>query len=262
MTKGMCDYPNRNERILDYLYEELDSSEREAFDAHLANCVPCRGEMAGLESTRGRLAEWAVPSVPAGIGLSASLAAPGRPRSWQTWGLAAAATLVLGASAAVANLEMRVGSEGLVVRTGWAQPAAADARTTSEAPMQATAATGGGADAPDAWRGEIARLQARLTELESAIPDPAAPPVAVSAPRTSDAELLRQVRRLIDQSEARQEREIMLRLSQVVRDFDRARRADIAMIQQGMNQYHGLTNAEIANQRETLNQLVRVRQER
>ena len=258
MTKGMCDYPNRDERILDYLYQELDSTERQAFDAHLGACVPCRGELAGLEAARGRLAEWAVPAVPAGIGLSATVAPRAPRRAWQTWGLAAAATLVFGASAAIANLEVRVGSEGLVIRTGWAQ-AAAEARPAPDATVAGASATAAAEES--AWRDEIARLQARLEELETAIPESPAP-VAVSMPRTSDAAILRQVRQLIDQSEARQEREIMLRLSQIVRDFERARRADIAMIQQGMTQYHGLTNAEIANQRETLNQLVRVRQER
>jgi hypothetical protein len=83
-----------------------------------------------------------------------------------------------------------------------------------------------------------------------------------SGPRLSDAELLRRVREIVAQSEGRQERAIMSRVSQVMLEFERQRRTDLALIQQGMNQYHGLTNAEIAQQRETINQLVRVRQEK
>jgi hypothetical protein len=60
--------------------------------------------------------------------------------------------------------------------------------------------------------------------------------------------VLRRVQTLIDQSEARQQRELALRLAQVLNDFDRQRQTDLVRIQQGFG--------------ELLNQFVRVSQQR
>jgi len=69
--------------------------------------------------------------------------------------------------------------------------------------------------------------------------------------------ILRRVRAMIDQSEARQQRELALRLSDVVRDFDTQRRADLLQVQQNFGQLEGQTGQEVAHQRELLNYLVR-----
>ena len=47
------------------------------------------------------------------------------------------------------------------------------------------------------------------------------------------------------------------RLLQMIRDFDNQRRADLALIQQGLGTVQGLTNAEIAQNRDMLNQFIR-----
>jgi hypothetical protein len=73
-----------------------------------------------------------------------------------------------------------------------------------------------------------------------------------------DAEILRRVRQIVGEAESRQQTAVAERLMQVVRDFDRQRQADIAILQQGLGTYQGLTNAEIAQQRDMLNQLYRV----
>ncbi len=65
------------------------------------------------------------------------------------------------------------------------------------------------------------------------------------------------MRDMVSDAEARQETAVAQRLLQVIRDFDNQRRADIALIQQGLGQYQGLANAEIAVNRDMLNQLVR-----
>jgi hypothetical protein len=260
----MCDNVERQDQILGYLYDELDPAAREAFVTHLEQCAACRVELAGLEAARGHLAAWTVPDARAASpGLRLVTPSGGRTR-WSAWGLAAAATLVLGLSAALANLEVRVGADGLVVRTGWAQ-----AQSSATPDALATSAADGSPVSPvspvslDEWQTALAAMQARLDEIEAGAARPPSAPVQLAAgPRLSDAELLRRVRDIISQSEDRQERAIMTRVSQVMMEFERQRRTDLALIQQGMNQYHGLTNAEIANQRETLNQLVRVRQER
>lgn len=74
----------------------------------------------------------------------------------------------------------------------------------------------------------------------------------------SDADLLRRVREMVGAAESRQQTIVAQRLLQVVRDFDRQRQSDLAAIQQGLGTYQGMTNAEIAQQRDMLNQLYRV----
>jgi hypothetical protein len=63
---------------------------------------------------------------------------------------------------------------------------------------------------------------------------------------------------MISEAEVRQETAVAKQLLQVLRDVDHRRRADIALIQQGLGQYQGLANAEIAQNRDMLNQLYRV----
>src|SRR5205814_932367 len=70
------------------------------------------------------LARWSPPEPDFGFRIVRGASAPpGRPRFRfaPAWGLAAAAVLVLAAAAAIANVEVRYGAGGLVVRTGWAR---------------------------------------------------------------------------------------------------------------------------------------------
>ena len=83
-----------------------------------------------------------------------------------------------------------------------------------------------------------------------------------SAPATSDGLLLARVRALIDESERRQQRELALRTAQVLRDFDSQRRVDLEQIQRSFGQFEGLTGAEVREQRQMLNYLMRVSQQR
>jgi hypothetical protein len=78
----------------------------------------------------------------------------------------------------------------------------------------------------------------------------------------SDAELLRTVRKIIADSETRQQRELAMRLTQVVRDFDATRAGDLARVEQGLRQIQGLTDAELIRHRDTLNHLWRVTQQK
>ncbi len=250
----MCD---SKELLVGYLYGELDPAEQRAFDAHLLTCGECRSEVPALQATRGRMAAWAPPEPDLEFrvirgGASAPAAAP-RSRSIPAWALAAAASLVLAASAGLANLEVRYGNDGVVVRTGWAR---------SEAPQGTQAANVPVAASPVPASVDVAALEARLRELEGAMQrtEPAGvQTVGMSAGQaSSDAELLRRVRQLIADAETRQQTDMTLRLAQVFKDFDRQRRADLAFIQQGLGQYQGVTNMEIAQQRDMLNQFIRV----
>jgi hypothetical protein len=100
------------------------------------------------------------------------------------------------------------------------------------------------------------RLRAEMAELR------ATPAVSRTAAPQSSAQILAEVRALIDESEQRQQRELALRTAQVVRDFELQRRVDLAQIQRNFGQIEGLTGAEVREQREMLNYLMRVSEQR
>jgi Putative zinc-finger len=218
----MCD----KELLLGYLYDELPPSDRQAFDRHLAACAECRDEMSGLRGTRAHLASWAPPEPDLGFEIvrSAKPARGGAPARWwglsPAWGLAAAALLTVSVSAAIANVEVTLGADGVVVRTGWnrggapgqGQPPAALAARTSTSEVQRIEA----------------RLEARLKELEGQLAArQASSVVPASVGRMSDAEIVRYVRQQVSESEQRQQGVLASRILQVSRDSELARRADM-----------------------------------
>ena len=78
----------------------------------------------------------------------------------------------------------------------------------------------------------------------------------------SSHDLLQQVRALVAESEQRQQKELALRLSQVLTDVESQRRSDLVRIEQNMGQIEGFTGQEAVRQRELLNYLMRVSQHR
>lgn len=250
----MCD----KELLVGYLYGELTETERRAFAAHLTSCADCRDEAEGLRATRAHLAMWSPPGPDFGFRIVNGAAAPpsvarSRVRVAPAWGLAAAAVLVLAAAAAIANVEMRYGTDGLVVRTGWRQPASANASNVVAAPVAADST----------FQADLQMIRQRLGKLESAVSrEPADPGVAMAAarPTASDGELLRRLREVVKESEARQQRELALQMAQVISDVDTARRSDMLRIQQGLMQLQGVNDAEIVKNREMWNHVLRIAQ--
>ena len=55
---------NREELLIAYLYDAVDSGDRASFDAHLAGCEACRRELEELGLVRTQLAAWAPPDRP------------------------------------------------------------------------------------------------------------------------------------------------------------------------------------------------------
>lgn len=175
------------------------------------------------------------------------------------WAQVAAAVLCLGVGAGLANLDMRYDQHGLSVRTGWLTtdasptPPPAGAGSTSAAAVTETAAP---------WRADLAALERQLrTEFRST--DPAASdPIAVaraSQPSMSEAALMRRVRALVEESERRQERELALRVGQVIRDVNAQRQSDLRKIDSNLGFIQSNTGAEVMKQRQLLmNYLVRV----
>ena len=210
-----------NELLLGYLYDELSPSERETFTEHLASCVECRDDVAGLRGTRTHLLSWAPPEPDLGFEMVRGPRPAAAPVRWwglsPAWGMAAAAMLTVAASAAIANVEVRFGgADGVVVRTGWNRP-------TDTVQAQATQA---GASSSD-----LKRVEARMQDLERQL---AARPAAVVAANTtasasgrmSDSEIVRLVRQTVGESEQRQSSELAQKILQVSRDTEVARRAD------------------------------------
>ncbi|MBA3296941.1 MAG: zf-HC2 domain-containing protein [Acidobacteria bacterium] len=266
----MCE---NKELIVGYLYDDLTEAERRSFDAHLVTCDECRVDLAGLGATRGHLAIWAPPEPDFGFRMIREAPAPPArvlpvgSRWMSAFGLAAAAVLVLAAATAIANLDVRYDSSGLVVRTGWSPrggqvaqgrppenvgPKAENVRVQAGVAASTQGAT-------TTTNTDLERLDRRLRELERATTQSDRVPNQVAGgPRMSDADLLRRVREMVGAAESRQQTIVAQRLLQVVRDFDRQRQSDLAAIQQGLGTYQGMTNAEIAQQRDMLNQLYRV----
>jgi anti-sigma factor RsiW len=208
----MCE----TELLLAYLYDELPVSDRQAFDRHLATCATCREEITGLRSTRTHLTSWAPPEPDLGFQVvrNATRAAP-LARWWRpspAWGLAAAALLVVAVSAAIANVQVKFGPDGVVVSTGWNRAAPAGA-----VPVLATGAS----------ISELQRVEGRIAELEGRLAArQAATLMPVTVNRMSDAEIVRLVRQAVSDSELRQQGVLARQILQVSRDTAAARQTD------------------------------------
>lgn len=243
----MCD----KELLVSYLYDELQGSEREAFEEHVGTCSACSGELHALRGTRTHLSSW----TPVEPDLSFEIvrrreARPARLRWLPAWGLAAAAVLVLAAAAGIANVEIRSDSDGFVVRTGWsrgaADPNASGARATTAA----------------ASRDDLAAMERRLAELETALTARPTGVVTASASseasRAAEAQLLQRMRQMLAESETRTEREFAQRLITGMREVQASHTNDLISLQQTLNQNQGAINDEVFRQREEMKNFYRL----
>ena len=239
----MCE---NKDLLVAFLYGEIDPSDRRTFERHLASCAECRDELAELGDTRAQIASWTPPD--ADLGFQIIRKSEPRPR-WRVtfspaWGLAAAAVVLLALGAAIANLDIRYGNGGLIVRTGW-NHATDVAAATNVTPVD--------------WKTQADQLDQRLRGLERAMAaHPQSSPIQnASASDMSDAELLQRVRDIVGQSETRHQREVSTRLGELMREVDAQRRLDLASIDQRVTRLQnssGLTNNLVQR---LSNQLVR-----
>ena len=130
MTDMFCTYAgNRDEMIVAYLYGDIAPSDRSAFESHLTTCSACRDELDELGAVRRQLSRWAPPELQTTMRAPSSVASPPgvNARRWwddvPAWAQVAAAMLVLGAAAGVANLNIHYDHDGVSVQTGWMRPA-------------------------------------------------------------------------------------------------------------------------------------------
>jgi hypothetical protein len=119
-----------------------------------------------------------------------------------------------------------------------------------------TAVAATSANAVPVTRADLVALEQRLrSELSQTH---ATSQIAAASP--ADSRILERVRVMIDESEQRQRRELALRSAELVRDFDAQRNVDLARIERTLGQMDGTTGAEVAQQRQMLNYLMRVSQ--
>jgi putative zinc finger protein len=269
----MCE----KELLVAYLYEDLSGPERAGFEAHLRECAECRDELKALGAVRVDLAAWAPPQADLGFRVVRGASETGHvlrmpPPSWRAWwtpaaGLAAAAVLVLAAASAIARVEVHRGPDGVTVRTGW--PAVVPASDQASGATRA-GVSNAGLNVPVANEavsvkplGEgvltvdpafLAGLERRLAALEtSSSRDSGLRTASTLSARAADAEIIRRVRELLAQSEIKQQGELALRISQVIRDFDAQRAADLARIQRGLGRIDATVAEEAASHRELAN---------
>jgi hypothetical protein len=232
-----------------YLYDECDPAERAAIEAHIATCATCSAELAALGATRSALASWTPPEAELGFRItslkqdeaSSNVLRPARwwQRPLPAWAQVAAAILIFAAGTAIGTRIVQP-----------SQRAAAPASVSQAASISA---------------GDLADLERRLRQEMSAMRTPAS--VAALEParmRTAagDDQLLQRVRALLAESERRQERELALRVAQVMRDVDAQRRIDLSRIERTFGHMEGVTRPELADQRQMINYLIRTASQR
>ena len=238
-TSGTCDDKSL---LVAFLYDECETVERQRVEAHLEVCAACRAEVEALTGLRGRLAGWAAPEPAPDFRVVPAAAAVTR-RVWPAargWALAAAAMLLLAIGVGVANVEIRYGPDGLVVRTGWVAADGVDAVASAD-------------DMP--WRTDLAALESALRE-EMAGATPRGPGAVSDG--TGESEVLARVHRLIEESERRQQRDLALRFAQLMGESEAQRQADLLRIEQQVGQLKGLSEAEVVQHNEIMDYLVRV----
>jgi len=83
---------------------------------------------------------------------------------------------------------------------------------------------------------------------------------AAARPASSDAEILRKVRALVDEAERRQQRELALRLAQAISDVNAARQADLRRVDLTLNRVENNLGVEVLKNRQSMQYLMRANQ--
>jgi hypothetical protein len=231
--------------LTSYLYGEIDADTRRAVDDHLAACATCASEVTALGDVRSELGLWVPPDVELDFTIvkKSTLASSNvlRPARWWTtvpaWARVAAAVLVLAAGAAIANLQIASGPQGISVSTGWMRPTAAPALS---APLERDAIG-------RQVEGQLVSLERRLRDEIRAARDQQ--PAAAGANGTADQATIRRVERMIADAEQRHSRELAARFVELTNDLTLQRRADMMNISRVVNSY----DAQLLRQRQMIN---------
>jgi hypothetical protein len=258
---------------------------------HLASWTPPEAEL-GFRVVGARDPESRTSASPGSVPLdeqpmAAPMAAPSS-GSWRrqplpAWAQAAAACLLFaaglwlgvvrgstpGASSSVRPSDIAASGGGATVAIGApsvntvsANTASANTASTNTASTSSTATGATSTLAPAASRAELEALEVRFGAELTALRAETAGAMNAAPSGISETQMLVRVRALLEESEQRQQRELALRTAQVVRDFDSQRQVDLAQIQRNLGEIDGLTGAEVREQRQMLNYLMRVSEQR
>jgi hypothetical protein len=250
------------ETFVAYLYGEVEADVRREVERHLRGCLACQQEAEGLQSVRVDLQTWMAPDADLGFTITrtpqpAPVLTSSRwalARELPAWARLAAAALFIGVGLGLANVQVRSSNEGVVITTGWRQPAAVVA-TASEAPAtsqpMARAAVAAANGAEPEWRRELSALEQALRQ------EIAAGRVSRVAARSSDANvdaaaILRSVERMIAASEERQQQHVASQFIQAQRSWDTRRFTDLQRINSSFNSLQNRTVTVQANQQELM----------
>ncbi|HEY7170077.1 MAG TPA: zf-HC2 domain-containing protein [Vicinamibacterales bacterium] len=257
-----CTYPNRDETIVAYVYDELAGEEQELFARHLRGCVDCREELAQFADVRQQLASWTPPALESLVGerSSARIAdevppPAARSTGWwaiPVWAQVAAAMLCLGVGtgigAGVAGLRVTYGSQGLTIAAG--RSLSRDAAASATTRVAADAAS----------RADLAALEQQL-RAEIAANRSLVERTAQASDQPGSEDVMRRVRTLVRDSEQRQQRELALRVAEVARDVQAQRQSDLVRIDRTLGVLQNNTGIAVRRQEQLLNSLaVRVSQ--
>ena len=212
------------------------------------------------------------------------------PQWWQeipAWAQVAAALLFLGVSAGIANLDLRYDHNGLIVRTGWSPRAGGSGAAGNVAragkpdvseilelvpgankvapPAGMVPASGMAQGAGDVvqslvvadqsapWRADLAALARQLkTEFRTTQASSTAQTVRTAS--TTDADVSR-VRVLLQESEKRQQRELALRIAELLRDVNAQRQADLVKIDRTLGVVTNNVGVEVMKNRQQMDQI-------
>jgi hypothetical protein len=247
--------------LVAYLYDEIDDALRREMRTHLRTCAACAAEVDALQAVRRDLPAWQPPETELNFAIVQKPATVLQPSRWSrpslpAWAQVAAAVLVFAAGAAVANVQVRYGSDGLTVTTGWlpstvAAPGVSQADPAGLKPSPTTEER-----ARDDWRPAFTALESELRrELQMVRSTQAASARPAVAPADIDTNaVLRQVRALVNESEERQRQELALRMTQFGRDV----RTDLIRMNQGFRQLQERTGMVESSQRGVMSLMRRV----
>jgi hypothetical protein len=273
-----CTYlDDRDETLIAYLYDDIDAATRATFEAHVSSCAACRAELDGLGGVRRQLAAWAEPvdsrrstvntvdrhQYPRLSTLDSRVSTlDSRKTSWlpdvPAWAQVAAAVLIAGVAAGIANLDVRYDANGLSIRTGWSKPFDSPKGEVAQAKSAADPAR-----TETVTRAELVALEQRLRDDVRALQAGAhavAAGDAQPARAAADGDLMRRVRAMLDEGEKRQQRELALCVSELLRDVNAQRQADLVRIDRSLGVVENNLGVEVLKQRERVNYLLRVNQ--
>lgn len=242
--------------LVAYLYGEIEPAARTAVDAHLAQCSACAAEVMALGDVRSELGLWVPPHAELDFTIVKKSELPPsnvlRPARWwnavPVWAQAAAAILVLAASAAIANVQVKSGPEGFTVSTGWMMP---QQPALSEQSSREAAGLRVEGPAEESWKQALVALEQQLRSEIRSTREPATP---VAARSSSDEAIVRRVQQLIAEAEQRQKNELAVRLVELTRDMTMQRRADL----QNIGRVVGSYEEQLLRQRQMINNVYRV----